>query len=71
MTNDFDSMTDEERDNLIEQAKSAIQAVSVVGNTIKCPACGAPTRRDENARYWTIECACGWSAAGKSKATIN
>ena len=38
----------------------------LLGDDMPCPCCGtkAPIGRDQQHTRWTVECVCGWEAAG-------
>lgn len=67
----LEDLTDEDRQELAEIGLSVIKAVSVATDALPCPACSAPVRKLRDNRDWSIECACGWSAAGCDAAVKN
>lgn len=65
---DLDSMTPEERKAFVEMAQAQIQQAqeALRGTEMECPNCNvmAPIKRSYDHTSWTVECLCGWSAAG-------
>lgn len=62
----LNEMIDEERAALTEEAVSAMEAVTlgIEQETMACLRCGKPARVYREPMAWTVECACGWNAAG-------
>ena len=63
---DLENMTPEQRASFVELAQAAMDHVNEgnIGDTMTCLACGKPVRIEREPMSWSVECTCGWSAAG-------
>lgn len=64
------TMTPKELEAMAEQAQEALAAVGgvsgPVGEQTDCLRCGQPLNVKRNGNAWSVECRCGWSAAGSA-----
>lgn len=68
-----DDFKDMSEDDLLEWNARSLeikQAIDSATDRMPCPDCHAPVAKRRDGRMWSMECACGWSAAGMDNVIV-